>query len=216
MEGVGALITKTVPKVIETEEENGRMVVEAERLMDRGDRRTPEEDALLTLLVSLIQAYEQQHYPIREASPHEVLRYLMEKRELKQVDLLPIFKSSGYISDVINGKRGSARRTPGSWRRSSGCLRSCSSEGGSSLILQVCDHPLIHSTNWYDKDYYAQDSSRDPRGPVLGLSTGERPCVFPRQSRFEWPAKPLRVPVCVGSSLILLPHAGPWQPALTM
>jgi HTH-type transcriptional regulator/antitoxin HigA len=97
---------RIAPKVIETEEENERMLVEAERLMDRGDRRTPEEDALLTLLVCLIQAYEQQHYPMREASPHEVLRYLMEKRELKQVDLVPIFKSSGYVSDVIHGKRG--------------------------------------------------------------------------------------------------------------
>ena len=101
----GRLLAKTVLKVIETEEENERMLVAAERLMDRGDRRTPEEDALLSLLVSLIQAYEQRHYPMREASPHEVLRYLMEKRELKQADLAPIFKSSGYVSDVINGKR---------------------------------------------------------------------------------------------------------------
>jgi len=101
----GRLLAKAVPKVIETEEENERILVEAERLMDRGDRRTPEEDALLSLLVSLIQTYEQQHYPMREAAPHAVLRYLMEKRELKHVDLVPIFKSSGYVSDVINGKR---------------------------------------------------------------------------------------------------------------
>lgn len=105
----GRLLAKIAPKVIETEEENERMLVEAERLMDRGDRRTPEQDALLSLLVSLIQAYEQRHYPMREASPHAVLRYLMEKRELKQVDLVPIFKSSGYVSDVINGKRAISR-----------------------------------------------------------------------------------------------------------
>lgn len=101
----GRLLAKTVPKVIENEEEYGRVLSEVERLMDRGDHRTAEEDALLSLLVSLIQAYEQRHYPMREVSAHEVLRYLMEKRGLKQADLVPIFKSSGYVSDVINGKR---------------------------------------------------------------------------------------------------------------
>ena len=29
----------------------------------------------------------------------------MEQRGLKQADLVPIFKSRGYVSDVINGKR---------------------------------------------------------------------------------------------------------------
>jgi HTH-type transcriptional regulator/antitoxin HigA len=101
----GRLLAKAVPKIIETEAEYERMVAEAERLMDRSDHRTTEEDALLSLLVSLIQAYEQRHYPMREAAPHEVLRYLMEKRGLRQADLAPIFKSSGYVSDVINGKR---------------------------------------------------------------------------------------------------------------
>jgi HTH-type transcriptional regulator/antitoxin HigA len=29
----------------------------------------------------------------------------MEQRGLRQADLLPIFKSKGYASDVVNGKR---------------------------------------------------------------------------------------------------------------
>ena len=99
------LLARTVPKVIETKEENERMLAEVERLMDRGEERTPEEDALLSLLVSLVQGYEQRHYPMRQPSPREMLAYLMEQRGLKQTDLVPIFKSSGYVSDVINGKR---------------------------------------------------------------------------------------------------------------
>jgi HTH-type transcriptional regulator/antitoxin HigA len=35
-----------------------------------------------------------------------MLAYLMDQRGLKQAGLLPIFKSSGYVSDVVNGKRG--------------------------------------------------------------------------------------------------------------
>ena len=73
--------------------------------MDRSDQRTREEDALLALLVSLIQAYEQRHYAMGEVSPDQVLRHLMEKRGLRQADLVPLFKSSGYVSDVVNGKR---------------------------------------------------------------------------------------------------------------
>ena len=38
-----------------------------------------------------------------------MLVYLMEQRGLKQADLLPIFKSSGYASDVINRKRAISR-----------------------------------------------------------------------------------------------------------
>jgi HTH-type transcriptional regulator / antitoxin HigA len=30
----------------------------------------------------------------------------MEQRGLRQVDLVPIFGSSGYVSDVVNGRRG--------------------------------------------------------------------------------------------------------------
>src|SRR5713226_783764 len=103
------LLAKAVPKVIETEQENDRLLAEIETLMDHGEQRTPEEDALLALLVSLVQEYEQRHYPMGHAAPHEVLRYLMEKRGLKQADLIPIFHSSGYVSDVINGKRAISR-----------------------------------------------------------------------------------------------------------
>ena len=34
-----------------------------------------------------------------------MIRYLMEQRDLKQADLLPIFGARSVSSDVINGKR---------------------------------------------------------------------------------------------------------------
>jgi len=74
--------------------------------MDRCAHRTAEESALLALLVSLVQAYEEKHYTIGNPSPVELLHYLMEKRGLKQADLVPVFGSSGNISDVVNGRRG--------------------------------------------------------------------------------------------------------------
>jgi HTH-type transcriptional regulator / antitoxin HigA len=116
MEKMGALVidnrkyarvlAKVLPRVIATSQEHERMLAEVERLMDKGEHRTPEEDAALDLMVRLIQDYEQEHHPLRDPSPHEMLVYLMEQRGLKQADLLPIFKSRGYVSDVVNGKRG--------------------------------------------------------------------------------------------------------------
>lgn len=82
------------------------MLLEAEKLIDKGDRRTPEEDALLNLLVHLIEQFEHDFYHLGEATPHEVLRELMAARGLKQSDLLHIFKSKGVASEVVNGKRG--------------------------------------------------------------------------------------------------------------
>jgi HTH-type transcriptional regulator/antitoxin HigA len=100
------VLAKVLPRVIATDQEHERMLVEVERLMDKSERRTAEEGAVLDLMVRLIKDYEQENHPLRDPSPHEMLVYLMEQRSLKQADLLPIFKSRGYVSDVINAKRG--------------------------------------------------------------------------------------------------------------
>jgi HTH-type transcriptional regulator/antitoxin HigA len=101
------LLSRTLPGVIETEAENERMLAEIEKLLDKGeDRLSPEEEKLLALMVRLVEDYEQEHYLIKDAPPHEILQELMQARGLRQRDLIAIFGSSGYASDVVNGKRG--------------------------------------------------------------------------------------------------------------
>lgn len=99
------VLAKVLPRLITTNEEHERMLVEIEKLMDKGERRTVEEDAALDLMVRLVKDYEAEYHPLADPTPLEMLVYLMEQRNLKQADLLHIFKSSGYASDVINGKR---------------------------------------------------------------------------------------------------------------
>jgi HTH-type transcriptional regulator/antitoxin HigA len=99
------VLARVLPRVIATDEEHERLLAEVENLMDRGERRAAEEDAALDLMVRLIKDYEEEHHPLPHPSPHEMLAYLMEQRGLKQADLLPIFKSRGYVSDVVNAKR---------------------------------------------------------------------------------------------------------------
>jgi HTH-type transcriptional regulator/antitoxin HigA len=102
----GRLLASALPRVIKTEAENERMLAAVWQLMKKGDKRlSPEEMELLEVLSALIERFEEDHYPIPDAPPHEVLRTLMEDRGLRQKDLLPIFGSAGTISDVVNGKR---------------------------------------------------------------------------------------------------------------
>jgi len=64
------------------------------------------QSELIDVLVGLIKKYEQMAYPIPKASPADVLRFLMEQHDLKQVDLIDIFTNQGNVSQVLNGKRG--------------------------------------------------------------------------------------------------------------
>ena len=99
------VLAKVLPRVISPKTEHERLLAQVENLMDKGERRTAEEDAALDLMVRLITAYEEEHYPTPQFTPREMLCYFMEQRGLRQADLLPIFKSRGYVSDVVNGKR---------------------------------------------------------------------------------------------------------------
>lgn len=105
-ENYANLLASVLPTVIENEEQNERLLSVAEKLIIKGSQRTQEESALLKLLVYLIRGYEQKTYQPELATPQEALIELMSVRNLKQVDLLPIFKSKGITSEVVNGKRG--------------------------------------------------------------------------------------------------------------
>lgn len=103
------LLARTLPAVVETEEENEHFLEEIEKLIDKGEKRSPEEDKLLELMTTLVEDFEEKHYPIPDAPPHEVLRELMRARGLRQRDLLGVFGSDGIASEVVNGKRNISR-----------------------------------------------------------------------------------------------------------
>ncbi|MEG4287155.1 transcriptional regulator [Microcoleus sp. A006_D1] len=98
------LLAEVAPRAIETEEECDRLLAVAERLTF-AKNRTPEEKALYKLLVTLIEVYETQNYPIDKSEPHEILQHIMEASGTRQADLVGIIGSSGVVSEVVNGKR---------------------------------------------------------------------------------------------------------------
>jgi HTH-type transcriptional regulator/antitoxin HigA len=102
----GRLLARTLPKAINTEEENDRMLAIVNKLMSKGeDNLTPEEDTLLELLTTLIERFEEKAYTFHKSAPSDILKSLMEDRGIRQRDLLPIFGSRGIASEVANGKR---------------------------------------------------------------------------------------------------------------
>jgi len=99
------LLTRVLPQIITTDDENERMIAELEKLDTRGRPLTPEEERLALLMSLLIRQFEESRYSLGHAEPVEAVRVLMESRGLRQRDLIPVFGSSSVASDVLNGKR---------------------------------------------------------------------------------------------------------------
>ena len=97
------LLSKYIPQAIETEEEYDRILKIAEQLTFA--KKTPEENVLYKLLITLIEAYETENYSMDEATPHEILQHLIESSGTRQADLVGVIGSSGVVSEVVNGKR---------------------------------------------------------------------------------------------------------------
>jgi HTH-type transcriptional regulator/antitoxin HigA len=99
----GDLLAEHQPKAIETEAENEAAIMLAESLEYR--QRTPEEDALLELLIILIEKFEDASYPVPNVEPDRMLLHLMEARNMKQEELVGVIGSRGVVSEIVNGKR---------------------------------------------------------------------------------------------------------------
>lgn len=99
----GQLLAKYQPKTITTEEENEQAIALAQGLEHRPNR-TPEEETLLELLVTLIEKFEETHYPIPQGTPHSMLLHLMEARDIDPKALVGVIGSLETVFEIINGE----------------------------------------------------------------------------------------------------------------
>lgn len=88
------------PRPIRTEADYRAALDEIERLFD-APPNTPECD-LLEVLTTLVEAYEQRHYPIEAPDPVEAILYYLESRGLSWQDLESVIGSSGEVGEVLN------------------------------------------------------------------------------------------------------------------
>jgi HTH-type transcriptional regulator/antitoxin HigA len=103
----GKLLSRTMPKRIETDAEMDHFVEVMEglsRAIARGEA-DPEEIALHSLLAMLVKEYDDRVYPLPPGDPIRLLQFLMEQRGLRAADLTPVFGARSIASMVLSGKR---------------------------------------------------------------------------------------------------------------
>ena len=66
---------------------------------------SPEGDKL-DVLATLVEAYEEEHYPILPPDPIEAILHHMENQGLSECDLEPYLGSRPCVSEVLNRQRG--------------------------------------------------------------------------------------------------------------
>ncbi|MBV9326968.1 MAG: transcriptional regulator [Chloroflexi bacterium] len=74
------------------------------QLLDR-EPRTAAEEAYLSVLTTLVRAWEDAHVSIPMLEPRELVKALLEERGQRQKDLVPIFGTESIVSEVLAGKR---------------------------------------------------------------------------------------------------------------
>ena len=91
-------------KPIRTAEDHKRALKEIERLWDKAKPGTADGDRF-EVLGTLVDAYEEEHFPIPDPDPIEAIRFRMEQEGLTNNDLLPIFKTRARVSEVMGKRR---------------------------------------------------------------------------------------------------------------
>jgi HTH-type transcriptional regulator/antitoxin HigA len=93
------------PRTIKSEEDLEKTQAVVDNLLDKG-KLTQEEEDYLNLLGMLIYQYEEEtQKQVPDIYGVELLKVLMAELNLKQKDLVPIFKTESIVSDVLNGQR---------------------------------------------------------------------------------------------------------------
>jgi HTH-type transcriptional regulator/antitoxin HigA len=92
------------PMPITSEHQHEQYLAVLDKLAAK-DSPTSEEEKYAAVLMTLIEAYEEEHHFIPDASPLEVLRALMDANNLRQKDLVPVFGTESIVSEVLNKKR---------------------------------------------------------------------------------------------------------------
>jgi HTH-type transcriptional regulator/antitoxin HigA len=88
---------------IKTEADYEATLKEIEGLMS-AEPDSPQGDRL-DVLVTLVEAYEREHYPIGFPDPVEAIKFRMEQQGLSVEDLVPVIGRKNRVYEVLARKR---------------------------------------------------------------------------------------------------------------
>ncbi|MEO1689968.1 MAG: transcriptional regulator [Cyanobacteria bacterium J06631_6] len=98
------LLQQFPPRPISNDEELEATQAVIDKLLDLPQLSQDESD-YLNVLGMLVFDYEQKGEPIPDIYGVELLKVLLAERQLRQKDLVPVFKTESIVSDILNGKR---------------------------------------------------------------------------------------------------------------
>ncbi|MCS6203705.1 MULTISPECIES: helix-turn-helix domain-containing protein [Shewanella] len=90
-------------KPIRTVADNEAALKRIEQLFD-AEPNTPEGDEL-EVLITLVSAFEDAHFPIEAPDPIAAIQFRMEQQELEDVDMVQFFGQRSRVSEVLNRQR---------------------------------------------------------------------------------------------------------------
>ena len=98
------MIRQGAPHLIHSDEELAKYTEALFKLTAKADP-TPVEEEAVELLTLLIERYEAERYPVPDADPIDVLRFLLDRNGLSQRDIAAELGSESTVSLVLSGKR---------------------------------------------------------------------------------------------------------------
>jgi HTH-type transcriptional regulator/antitoxin HigA len=90
-------------KPIKSKRDYNAALKEVQQLWN-AEPNTPDGDNL-EILITLIEAYEEKHYPIDPPDPIEAIKFRMEQKGLRKVDLAFMMGGKNRVSEVLSGKK---------------------------------------------------------------------------------------------------------------
>ena len=96
------LLKQYPPRPIHNEEDLEMMQEVINRLLDK-PQLTVEEREYLNVLGALIYEHEENQEPIPDIYGLELLKFILEERNLQKQDLLSIFESKSILDDIFDG-----------------------------------------------------------------------------------------------------------------
>jgi len=90
---------------IKTEADYDDAIIRINRLLDLNPQPGTEEDNELDILSTLVEAYEDEHYPVLPPDPVDAIKVVMEEKGLDNKQLIPLLGSKSRVSEVMNRKK---------------------------------------------------------------------------------------------------------------
>ncbi len=91
--------------LIKNRDDYTRYLEEVEFLMDSDPAPTSPEGERLSLLALVVKDYEKQRFLFKKPSAIEAIKFVMDEKDLKQMDLVPYIGSKSKVSEVLSGKK---------------------------------------------------------------------------------------------------------------